>query len=82
MWPVHMISDTLPSCHCERSEAISRNCLYKFRHSLFVRLMYGAPAKRPKQGHLAPFPEAKLVGKLAKNLVFAVPPFIVFLLFI
>ena len=42
-----------------------------------VEAMYGVPAKRSKSDHLVPFPEAKLGGKLVKNLVFAVPPCII-----
>lgn len=36
----------------------------------------GVPAKRSKNDHLVPFPEAKLGDKLSQNLVFAVPPLI------
>jgi len=38
---------------------------------------HGVPAKRSKNDSLAPFSEAKLGGKLIKNLVFAVPPIII-----
>jgi len=33
----------------------------------------GVPAKRPENDHVASFAEAKLSGKMAQNLVFAVP---------
>ncbi len=38
------------------------------------RSIYGVTAKRPRNDHIAPFAEAKSSGKMAPNVVFAVPP--------
>ena len=42
----------------------------------YANIIFGVTAKKVKSRHSVPFSKAKLCIKLAKNLVFAVPPYI------